>query len=386
MDDVLDDAANEVMAKEDTGNQILQWVSVAALVYFLICAVGLIGSGFKTATGDEAKEMFEFATNPFAGLVVGTVATALIQSSSTVTSIIVGLVAGGLPVSVAVPMVMGANIGTSITNTIVSLGHVREKKEFARAFSAATVHDFFNLLSVVIFLPLEMMFGLLEHLGKMLAGIFVVEDASMKGMNFVKAATAPVVNTAKHSVEGLPDGLGGSLLILVGIVMIFITIHYVGKLLKQLMVGRAKDIMHAAIGKGPVSGIFSGTLVTVLVQSSSTTTSLMVPLAGSGAFGLKQIYPFTLGANIGTCITALLAATAVDGNQAAALQIAFIHLTYNVLGVLVIYGIPFLRFLPVKAAEWLGATAAENKLVALAYIIGVFFLIPGLCLGFSSIL
>ncbi|MCC9642825.1 Na/Pi symporter [Rhodopirellula sp. JC740] len=386
VDDVLDDAANEVMAKEDTGNQILQWVSVAALVYFLICAVGLIGSGFKTATGDEAKEMFEFATNPFAGLVVGTVATALIQSSSTVTSIIVGLVAGGLPVSVAVPMVMGANIGTSITNTIVSLGHVREKKEFARAFSAATVHDFFNLLSVVIFLPLEMMFGLLEHLGKMLAGIFVVEDASMKGMNFVKAATAPVVNTAKHSVEGLPDGLGGSLLILVGIVMIFITIHYVGKLLKQLMVGRAKDIMHAAIGKGPVSGIFSGTLVTVLVQSSSTTTSLMVPLAGSGAFGLKQIYPFTLGANIGTCITALLAATAVDGNQAAALQIAFIHLTYNVLGVLVIYGIPFLRFLPVKAAEWLGATAAENKLVALAYIIGVFFLIPGLCLGFSSIL
>ncbi|WP_315857245.1 Na/Pi symporter [Rhodopirellula halodulae] len=386
MDDVLDDAANEVMAKEDTGNQILQWVSVAALVYFLICAVGLIGSGFKTATGDEAKEMFEFATNPFAGLVVGTVATALIQSSSTVTSIIVGLVAGGLPVSVAVPMVMGANIGTSITNTIVSLGHVREKKEFARAFSAATVHDFFNLLSVVIFLPLEMMFGLLEHLGKMLAGIFVVEDASIKGMNFVKAATAPVVNTAKHSVEGLPDGLGGSLLILVGIVMIFITIHYVGKLLKQLMVGRAKDIMHAAIGKGPVSGIFSGTLVTVLVQSSSTTTSLMVPLAGSGAFGLKQIYPFTLGANIGTCITALLAATAADGNQAAALQIAFIHLTYNVLGVLVIYGIPFLRFLPVKAAEWLGATAAENKLVALAYIIGVFFLIPGLCLGISSIL
>ncbi|MCC9656200.1 Na/Pi symporter [Rhodopirellula sp. JC737] len=386
VDDVLDDAANEVMAKEDTGNQILQWVSVAALVYFLICAVGLIGSGFKTATGDEAKEMFEFATNPFAGLVVGTVATALIQSSSTVTSIIVGLVAGGLPVSVAVPMVMGANIGTSITNTIVSLGHVREKKEFARAFSAATVHDFFNLLSVVIFLPLEMMFGLLEHLGKMLAGIFVVEDASIKGMNFVKAATAPVVNTAKHSVEGLPDGLGGSLLILVGIVMIFITIHYVGKLLKQLMVGRAKDIMHAAIGKGPVSGIFSGTLVTVLVQSSSTTTSLMVPLAGSGAFGLKQIYPFTLGANIGTCITALLAATAADGNQAAALQIAFIHLTYNVLGVLVIYGIPFLRFLPVKAAEWLGATAAENKLVALAYIIGVFFLIPGLCLGISSIL
>ncbi|QDS90051.1 Na+/Pi-cotransporter [Rosistilla ulvae] len=383
MDIAVPEEASEAASNQSAWRQ---WLMVAGLVYVLICAVGLIGSGFKTATGSQAKEMFEFATNPFAGLVVGTVATALIQSSSTVTSIIVGLVAGGLPVSVAVPMVMGANIGTSITNTIVSLGHVREKKEFARAFSAATVHDFFNLLSVVIFLPLEMATGFLEKIGSALAGIFVVGDASMGGLNFVKAATAPVVNFFKQSVEGMGTTGGGIALILAGIVLIFLSIHYVGKLLKTLMVGKAKELMHAAIGKGPVSGIFSGTLVTVLVQSSSTTTSLMVPLAGSGAFGLKQIYPFTLGANIGTCITALLAATAVDGNAAAALQIAFIHLTYNVLGVLFIYGVPMLRYLPVKAAEWLGETASENKLVALAYILSVFFVIPGMCLGVTSML
>lgn len=347
----------------------------------------MIGSGFKAATGDHAKELFAFASNPFAGLVVGTVATALIQSSSTVTSIIVGLVAGGLPVEVAVPMVMGANIGTSITNTIVSLGHVREKAEFKRAFSAATVHDFFNLLSVLIFLPLEIAFGLLEKIGKVLAEPFYGGgDASMSGLNFVKTGTAPVVNTAKGILLPLGDEIGGILLIILGIVLIFVSINYVGKLLKKLMVGKAKDIMHTAIGRGPVSGIVSGTLVTVLVQSSSTTTSLMVPLAGSGAFGLKQIYPFTLGANIGTCITALLAATAVTGNEEAALQIALIHLTYNVLGVILIYGLPFLRYLPVKAAEWLGATASENKMVALAYIAGVFFVVPGLCLGVTSLI
>ncbi|MGI3168958.1 Na/Pi symporter [Pseudooceanicola sp. C21-150M6] len=378
--------AQDSAALEHSKGGWLQWVMVAGLIYLLICAVGLIGSGFKLATGDQAKELFAFATNPFAGLVVGTVATALIQSSSTVTSIIVGLVAGGLPVAVAVPMVMGANIGTSITNTIVSLGHVREKKEFARAFSAATVHDFFNLLSVVIFLPLEIAFGLLEKIGKALASVFVVGDADMGGMNFVKAATAPVTDTIKHLFEPMGSTVGGVGLIVVGIVLIFLSIHYVGKLLKALMVGKAKDIMHTAIGKGPISGIFSGTLVTVLVQSSSTTTSLMVPLAGSGAFGLKQIYPFTLGANIGTCITALLAATAVTGDTAAALQIAFIHLTYNVLGVILIFGLPFLRFLPVKSAEWLGVTAADNKLVALLYILGVFFVVPGLCLGVTSLI
>jgi len=363
-----------------------QWMMVASLVYLLISAVGLIGGGFKMSAGDQAKELFAFASNPFAGLLVGTVATALIQSSSTVTSIIVGLVAGGLPVSIAVPMVMGANIGTSITNTIVSLGHVREKEEFKRAFSAATVHDFFNLLSVVIFLPLEIAFGLLERFGSWLSGLFYGSgDASIKSFNFVKAATQPIVGSAKDLAKSMDEQIGGVLLIVAGITLIFIAITLIGKLLKKLMVGKAKDIMHTAIGRGPISGIASGTLVTVLVQSSSTTTSLMVPLAGSGSFKLREIYPFTLGANIGTCVTAVLAATAVTGNAQAALQIAFIHLTYNILGVVIIYGIPFLRFLPVKLAEWLGETASENKLAALAYILGVFFIVPALCLGVSSI-
>lgn len=365
----------------------MQWAMVALLVYLLICAVGMIGGGFKMATGGHAKELFAFASNPFAGLVVGIVATALIQSSSTVTSIIVGLVAGGLPVELAVPMVMGANVGTSITNTIVSLGHVRAKEEFKRAFSAATVHDFFNLLSVLIFLPLEVAFGILENAGAWLTSLFYgAGDTSMSGLNFVKAATAPVVNTFKGATQTLGDQVGGITLIILGIVLIFIAITYVGKLLKKLMVGKAKDIMHTAIGRGPISGITSGTLVTILVQSSSTTTSLMVPLAGSGSFKLKDIYPFTLGANIGTCVTAVLAATAVTGNAQAALQIAFIHLIYNILGVLVIYGIPMLRNLPIKAAESLGHTAADNKFAALGYILGVFFVFPALCLGVSSVI
>ena len=376
--------SNQHVNEQEQAN-ILQWFSVALLVYLLICAVGMIGGGFKLATGERAKELFEFASNPFAGLVIGTVATALIQSSSTVTSIIVGLVAGGLPVSVAVPMVMGANIGTSITNTIVSLGHVRAKEEFKKAFSAATVHDFFNLLSVVVFLPLEIMFGFLEKLGSALSSLFYGSgNASMSDFNVVKKATSPVVNSAKHAVESFSDQVGGIILITLGIALIFFSITMVGKLLKKLMVGKAKDIMHTAIGRGPLSGIASGSLVTVLVQSSSTTTSLMVPLAGSGAFSLKQIYPFTLGANIGTCVTAVLAATAVTGNSEAALQIAFIHLTYNILGVLILYGLPMTRYLPVKAAQKLGDVAAENKMIALAYIVGVFFVVPALCLVISN--
>ncbi|WP_434353335.1 Na/Pi symporter [Psychrobacter sp. HD31] len=368
----------------NSSKKILKWIAIVALVYLLITAVGMIGAGFKGATKGEAEQLFAFATNPFMGLVIGIVATALIQSSSTVTSIIVGLVAGGLPVATAVPMVMGANVGTSITNTIVSMGHVRDKEEFKRAFAAATVHDYFNLLSVIIFLPLEMMFGLLEKIGSYLSGFMIGGDAvSIKSFNFVKAATKPVVNIFKELTHFVDQPLSGVILALIGVALIFVAISYIGKLLKQLMVGRAKDIMHTTIGRGPLSGIASGTFITILVQSSSTTTSLMVPLAGSGAFSLKQIYPFTLGANIGTCITAMLAATAVEGDARAALTIAMIHLTYNVLGVAVIYGIPFLREIPPKLAIWLGNLASNNKVYAMVYILGVFFVIPLVCVGVS---
>ena len=110
------------VAELTQGPTWFKWIQIAGLVYLLLVAVSLIGGGFKLAAGDHAKELFAFASNPVAGLVVGTVATALIQSSSTVTSIIVGLVAGGLPVSIAIPMVMGANIGTNMTTDSFGVG------------------------------------------------------------------------------------------------------------------------------------------------------------------------------------------------------------------------------------------------------------------------
>ena len=170
----------------NTIKSITQWVAIETLVYLLISYVGMIGAGFKGATKGQASELFQFATNPFMGLIIGILATAMIQSSSTVTSIIVGLVAGGLPVEMAVPMIMGANIGTTITNTIVSLGHVRKKKEFRRAFASATVHDFFNVMAVAIFLPIEILFHPLEKIGGYFAGLLVGgENVSVKGFNFI---------------------------------------------------------------------------------------------------------------------------------------------------------------------------------------------------------
>lgn len=361
------------------------WLRVIFYIYLLLLAVGLIGGGFKWVSGgtEGVRSLFQFATNPFMGLIMGTMATALIQSSSTVTSVIVALCAGGMPVSIGVPMVMGANIGTTITNTLVSLGHIGDSEEFGRAFSAATVHDFFNVISVIIFLPLEIMFHPLERSAEYLSGLMLGgSSVNMGDMNFLKPIIKPVTGTIQEFLALFPHPVGAVLMILLGLAFIFMAIVKIGRLLKKVLIGKAKDIFQAAIGRGPLTGIASGTAVTVLVQSSSTTTSLVVPLAGAGIIDIKKVYTFALGANIGTCITALLASTSVIGAGAMfALQIALVHFIYNLVGVIAIYGFPLTRYTPVVAANWLAKLAIKNRIYAMAYIGTMFFLVPALCMG-----
>ena len=368
--------------------KVLPWLIVLASVYVLLVAVGAIGVGFRQLCGGKegVESLFVFATNPFVGLVLGILATALIQSSSTVTSIVVGLVAGGLPIGVAIPMIMGANVGTTVTNTLVSIGHLRRPDEFKNAFAAATIHDFFNLLSIVIFLPLELTFGILEKLsGTVTHFVENIETIDASGTGPIKIVIGSGTRFLESLTSFLPERWAGSVLIVIGVAMILISIMFLGKTLKSVFVGKAQRFLQAAVGKGPITGIGSGALVTVLVQSSSTTTSIVVPLAGSGVIDLRQVYPFTLGANIGTTITALLAATAITGpTHAVAHQIAIAHFLYNILGVIVIYGIPWLRKIPMDCADWLARTASQRKSWAVAYVVGLFFGVPCALVALSA--
>ncbi|MEC7471719.1 MAG: Na/Pi symporter [Pseudomonadota bacterium] len=355
-----------------------QWAVLCVLIYFMLLAVSIIGNGFNTMTSGHAEGLFEFASHPVTGLIIGILATALIQSSSTVTSIIVAMVAGGLPITLAVPMMMGANVGTSITNTIVSMGHIHDKREYEKAFQAATIHDVFNVMAVIIFLPLEVLFGILEHISGWLVSWMHSDTAvAVGGFNPIKAVTKPVNEQLQWLLGDLSNGYAGAIMIILGIGLIVASITFLGRIMKALMVGRAKSLLYKSIGRGPVSGIASGTAVTVLVQSSSTTTSLMVPLVGSGVLTARDIYPFTLGANIGTCITALIAALGITGVMAEpALQIALVHLVYNVLAVATIFGLPWLREIPPVFSAALARQVAKRKILGVMYILGVFFALP----------
>lgn len=353
------------------------WGLVLGLAYTLLLAIALMSAGLGLVTDQRLESLFAFATQPWAGLLVGLLATALLQSSSTVTTIIVGLVAGGLPISVAIPMVMGSNVGTTVTNTLVSLAQGSDQADFERAFGAATVHDFFNLCSLLLFFPLELTTHSLERLA--LAGSHLLQGINLPGLaglNPIQALTQPLVHLALIGIQPLPSIWGGLGLLVLGILLIFLSIGGLGRGLKQLFLGPAQGLLKRVLGQSGILALGAGLVVTLLVQSSSTTTSLIVPLAGLGLLSLEEVYPFTLGANVGTCLTALLAALAVTQNPEAALAIALVHFLFNIGGVLVFYGLPGLRNLPLVCARRLAHIAAHRRYWALIYLFTVFFLLP----------
>jgi len=120
-------------------------------------------------------------------------------------------------------------------------------------------------------------------------------------------------------------------------------------------------------------GLAIGAIVTALVQSSSITTSLLVPIFGAGILTLEAGFPIMIGANIGTTVTAILAA-AVWGPEA--LTIAVVHLLFNLSGTAIFFPFKFMRRIPIRMAEGLATLAVRNRIWVVAYILGVFVLLP----------
>lgn len=361
------------------GRNWARLLALAVLLYSFFLGLDLMGIAFKLFGKGFAEALIAQTTNPFVGLLIGILATTLMQSSSSTTSITVGLVAAGaLTVEGAIPIVMGANIGTSVTNTLVSLGHVSRPEEFRRAFAGATVHDFFNWMAVLLLLPLEITTGYLARtateMESMLEGV-----GGTHLLNPVKAVVEPVATWLSGVLND-----SAVLSLAVGIGLIFVALRYLVELLRAVFSTRAEAILHRTLFRSAVAAILAGMAITVMVQSSSITTSTMVPLVGAGIITLEQIFPFTIGANIGTTVTAMLAA--LHSGAPAAIVVAFSHLLFNLTGALLIYGIPLVRRIPLAMARWIGALGARNRTLALVYIVVFFYLVPLLALFASGAL
>ena len=435
-----------------------------------LLTLGVMGTGFKLLGGKDSAKMFDVADNPISALMIGILATVLVQSSSTTTSIMVSLVgADELSVKTAVFMVMGANIGTSVTNTIVAMGHFANKDDLRRGFAAATVHDVFNMLNVLVFLPINWIYPVFEKMTYEMAkhqkscegddchqaeflkpyidpyakGVasydkkvakYVTEnwcagqcgksystdamklisaevctsttDCSNVHKNYKdnwmsngylaqKRAPAYIVGTASgtpaefhydkpaacststkffdnedawtSTVAGsltagtcyevcgskVKTGLCDKRLLKGGLLLdkwemtdngagTFLTIV---SLTRSALASSASCTCSRSSSRAPprassrmVVGfngylnIAIGCFITIMVQSSSITTSTLTPLAAVGIVNLEDMLPLTLGANIGTTLTGIMAATVVTSKPVHAWQVALCHLFFNIFG------------------------------------------------------
>ena len=348
---------------------------VATMLVFVV-ALELMGDGIK-AIGKGSFDLEGFlrtATgSPFLGLITGILVTSLVQSSSTTTSIVVTLVATGtLPVPAAIPVIMGANIGTTVTNTIVSMGHITRPGEFRLAIAGATVHDFFNWLSVLILLPLELLFGVIST-----PALAIAE--AIPGVESGGLGDTPFDLLAGWVGEAVLGG-NGWLIAALGLVLLFVALRYLVVVLKSLVLGRSEGALDRYVFGNPLVAMGFGLVLTFLVQSSSVTTSLVIPLIGAGVLSVRKVFPYMLGSNVGTTATGLFAAAiAISSGEpeaVAGLEIALCHTLFNVFGILIVYPFPPVREIPIRMAEFVGELAFKNRLYAVAYVAGLFYVLP----------
>jgi len=351
---------------------------VLLLLYVFLIGVALLEVGIAGLGEDFTSGLLDRVANPISGLFAGLLFTVLVQSSSVSTSAIVGLVgAGTIPLALAVPMIMGANIGTTVTNTLAALGNIRRPNEFRLGFAAATLHDYFKLLSVAILLPLELATNVLTNSATWLTERLRGTEVSEIGSSPIRTAVKVPVGFIEDLVNRLPlpTVVLAILLLLLGLGAIFAALGLLTKNMRQLVAGGIEQAMNTWIGKGGGAiGIVVGIVVTVAVQSSSITTAMLVPMAAAGILTLRNVYPITLGANVGTTITALLASLAVLRPEG--LTIALVHTLFNLLAIAIIYPVPVIRDLPLRAAIWTANVATERRSLVLGYVVGLFIVVP----------
>lgn len=344
----------------------LRLILLIIFLYLFILSLELMSASLKMFGKEFARSLISTTTNPVAGLFIGILATSIIQSSSSTTSIVVGMVAGGaLEISTAIPIIMGANIGTSITNTLVSLPHINRSNEFNRAFSAAIVHDVFNILAVLVLFPIQIATNFL-NIGATFMGEAFQYIGALSLLSPVKILTHPLVDFLKEHLGRYPY-----IIFILSLFLLLFSLKMMVDALRVLVVKKAEVWFDRFLFKTAFHAVLLGFLLTVVVQSSSIVTSLVVPMAGAGILTLEQIFPYALGSNVGTTVTAILAAL-VTGNLAA-ITLAFSHLLFNISGMIIWWP---LRCAPIFVARSFSQYSMRNKIIPFGYIIIVFFIVP----------
>jgi Na+/phosphate symporter len=342
-----------------------------AMLLFLLAINLMIASLHQLGEGLSGTILLA-TSNPFSGLFIGILVTAVLQSSSTTTSLVIAFVASrAISVEAAIPIIMGANIGTTITSTIVSLGFINRKKEFRRAVAAGTYHDIFNILTAAILFPLEYYYGWLAKLASKVADLFLVPVLNpAEGIPESSAAWVdPVVDFLTRVIPG------GPLLALFSVALLFGSILWFRRIVSNLLDIDQPERFSRFFFKRTWKSFSWGVVTTAAIRSSTITTSLVVPMVAKKFVTLRQAAPFIVGANIGTTVTGFLAVI-LNPTTREAIIIAAAHLVFNLAGVILFLVVPFVRNVPLILANRLGKLTLRYRLAGLIYLLSTFFVIP----------
>ena len=374
-----------IAEKTKKPSNILRITKVLFFLYIFLVSISLMSHAFKGFGKPFAEQLITTTSNPFVGLFIGILATSLIQSSSTTTSMVVAFVAAGtLTVRNSIPIIMGANIGTTVTNTLVALGHITRKEEFKRALTGSTMHDFFNILTVLILFPIEMKTRFLEKSGMFLSSVFN-DLGGVKFTSPVKVIVKPAVrfiDNAVNSIFNVSGNVSNVILLVIAIILLFIALYEIVKVMRSLVVRKADMVFNKVVGKTALLSMVMGMLFTAIVQSSSITTSILVPLVAAGVLQIEQSFPIVLGANVGTTVTAILAS--FTGNISG-ITVAFVHLVFNVTGILIIYPLKKIREIPLRMSRFIADKCSQKKRYAFIYVFGTFYALPIIVILLSRI-
>lgn len=264
---------------------------VGGLSLFLF-GMQVMGGGLEKLSGGRLERILEKLTsNPLKAVLLGAGVTAVIQSSSATTVMLVGFVNSGImKLSQAVGIIMGANIGTTITSWLLSLTGIEGGNFFVRMLKPSSFSPILSLVGIVLLLGAKS--GRKKDLAEILLGFAVL----MFGMETMSGAVKPLADVPEFT----------------GILTAF---------------------------RNPLLGVLAGALLTAVIQSSSASVGILQALSVTGAFTYGSVIPIILGQNIGTCVTAMV--SAVGANKGAR-RTAFVHLYFNLIGsilFLVVYGI-----------------------------------------------
>lgn len=363
----------------DNNNKLLfNIISLLAVMFLFTLSLEMMSESFQLLGKGFATELVRMTANPFVGLFIGILATAVVQSSSTTTTLIVALVAGGeLTLPAAIPMIMGANIGTAITSTIVSLGHIGNRREFKFAMAGATLHDLFNIFTAIFLFSIEISTGLFSRTAMELALLFSPGESTLiAGLGtFIQSITGIILGWLQYNPI---------LILPIGLICLFLSLQLLTRILKSFVIGSVERNLRKYLFGHPLLSLLSGFVSTAALLSSSLTSSLMVPLIATQKISLQRAFPFLMGANIGTTTTAFIAALIIDSHLAgAALSVAFAHLLFNVLGTVLLLPVKKIREFPISLAQWIGKATYQNRLYGVVYVVAIFFLIPFLLIFLS---